>query len=804
MKFTLGWLKEHLDTTADADAVSDKLTAVGLEVEGVADRAKDLAPFIVAHVREASRHPNADKLQVCMVDTGSEVLQVVCGAPNAHAGMKGVFAPSGTTIPATGLVLKKTAIRGVESNGMLCSERELGLGTDHNGIIELPADAPIGAPFAKVMGLDDPVIEIAITPNRQDCLGVHGVARDLAAAGLGTLKPLKSVTVPGRFKSPIGVSLDLPSDPAACPMFVGRYVRGVKNGPSPAWLQDRLKAIGLRPISTLVDITNFFTFDRSRPLHVFDADKVTGTIRARLAQPGETLLALNGNEYTLTGDETVIADDSAALGLGGVIGGESTGVGDGTVNVFIEAALFDPIRTARTGRRHGIDSDARYRFERGIDPEAVLSGMEAATQMVLDLCGGEASELVVAGTVPDWKRDIAFRPERVQQLAGLAMDEAEATRILHALGFQVDAADYLKLAALKVSVPSWRRDVHGEADLVEEVARIKGFEAIPAVPLTRDTVVARPAVTPEQARRARAKRLLADRGLMECVTWSFLPRAQAELFGGGQDSLRLANPISADLDTMRPSMLPNLIAAAGRNVDRGFTTVALFEVGPQYAGDAPEDQALVAAGIRRGQTGPRHWNAPPRDADLYDVKGDVMALLADLGVPADKVQIVAGAADWYHPGRSGTVQLGPKTILARFGDIHPRVLTAMDVKGPLVAFEVFLDAVPRAKAKTSRSRGSLRASDLPAVERDFAFVVDATVPAADLVRAARGADKVLIEDARVFDVFAGGSLGEGRKSLALSIRLQPTERTLTDDEIAAVAQKVIAAVTKATGATLRS
>ena len=800
MKFTVGWLREHLDTDATLDEITGKLTAIGLEVEDVSDRAAGLKAFVVGYVVDCRPHPNADKLRLCIVDHGAGETQVVCGAPNARTGMKGVFAPAGLTIPGTGLKLKETKIRGEMSAGMLCSEREMGLSDEHEGIIELPGDAVVGQPFAAAMGLDDPVIEIAITPNRQDCLGVHGVARDLAAAGLGTLKPLDAATVPGAFKSPVGLRLALPPEAEdACPLFVGRYIRGVKNGPSPRWLQDRLRAIGLRPISALVDMTNFITFDLGRPLHVFDADKLAGGIHVRLTRGGESIAALNGKDYTLDDQVTAIADDDGVLALGGIVGGEPSSCSGTTANVFIEAALFDPLRTAATGRRYNIESDARYRFERGVDPAAVHSGMEAATRLVMDLCGGEPSELVVAGAAPEWRRSVSFRPSRVRHLAGLDIAEDETVAILERLGFGVTPAG----DRMEVSVPSWRRDVEGEADLVEDVARIKGYDAIPTVPLPRESVVTRPALSPAQARVGTVKRALAARGLDEAVTWSFLPARHAELFGGGQDALRLANPISADLDVMRPSALPNLIAAAGRNADRGFADVGLFEVGPQYADDSPSGQAIVAAGIRRGGAGPRHWGAERRAADTYDAKADALAALAACGAPVDKVQVTDDTAPWFHPGRSGSLRLGPKTLLARFGEVHPRVLRAMDVDGPVVAFEVFLEAAPKPRAQASRNRAPLDVSDYPAVERDFAFVLDDAVAGDRIVRAAFNADKALVAGVGIFDVFSGEAIGAGKKSVAISVRLQPTDRTLTDAEIDAVSEKIVAAVSKATGASLR-
>ena len=800
MKFTLNWLKEHLETTATAETIAATLTGLGLEVESLHDRAASLRPFITARVVSAEPHPNADKLKVCKVDTGSEVLQVICGAPNARSGMKGVFARAGTTVPGTGLLLKATMIRGVESNGMLCSMREMGLSDEHEGIIDLPAEAPIGVPFAKVLGLDDPIFEIKLTPNRQDCLGVRGIARDLVAAGLGTLKPLDTAPVPGAFASPLGVRLDFTAATAnACPLFIGRYVRGVKNGPSPAWLQDRLRAIGLRPISTLVDITNLVTFDLGRPLHVFDADAVAGGIHARLGKPGERFTALDGKEYAVDADMCVICDDDGVLGLGGVMGGEPSGVTADTINVFIEAALFDPVRTAATGRKLGINSDARYRFERGVDPAFARPGMEVATRLVLALCGGEASELVIAGAEPAWRRAINFRPARVHQLGGLDLPEREQVRLLEALGFTVETG----IDVLTVRVPSWRSDVDGEADLVEEVCRVYGYDAIPAVPLPSVAVVAKPALDAGQQRVRVAKRALAGRGLVEAVTWSFTSRAFAQEFGGGGAALVLANPMSAELDTMRPSLLPNLIAAAGRNIARGIADLALFEVGPQYAGPTPEGQSTAATGLRRGRSGPRHWLSGGRDVDAFDVKADALALLGALGLAVETIQVGSDAPGWYHPGRSGVLRLGPKLVLAQFGELHPRVLAAMDVKGPLVGFEVLLDALPQARPKASKARAPLAASDLPAVERDFAFVVDRSVTADQLVRAAKSAEKVLIGQVSVFDVYEGSGVGEGRKSIAIAVRLEPKVKTLTEAEIDAAAAKIVAAVTKATGGVLR-
>ncbi|HZB92386.1 MAG TPA: phenylalanine--tRNA ligase subunit beta [Stellaceae bacterium] len=795
MKTTLAWLKTHLETAAGLDDIVAALVMRGLEVDAIENRAKELAPFIVARVISAEPHPNADKLRVCVVDTGREQLQVVCGAPNARAGLLGVFAPPGAVIPKSGMVLKQSTIRGVASNGMLCSAAELGLSEDHQGIIELDGDFAPGRSFAAALGLDDPVLDIKVTPNRGDCLGVRGIARDLAASGLGRLKPLDTAPVPARFRSPIAVHLAGPDD-KACPLFLGRLIRNVKNGPSPRWLQDRLAAIGLRPISALVDITNLLTFDVNRPLHVFDADKISGDLVVRGAREGESLAALNGRRYALDGEMTVIADDREVLSLGGVIGGESTGCTEATRNVFIEAALFDPVRTAATGRRLQLQSDARYRFERGLDPEFVRPGLEIATRLVLELCGGEPSEVGVSGAVPDWRRRYVFRPERVAGLGGVAVAATESQRILEALGCAVAPAE----GGFSVEPPSWRGDIEGEADLVEEVLRIHGYDHVPAVPLPRETPLPKPALTPLQRRRGFVRRSLAARGLVEAVTFSFMPKRLAELFGAAPPSLAVVNPISADLDQMRPSNLPNLLQAAQRNADRGFPDGALFEIGPQYRDDTPEGQDLVAAGIRVGRTGPKRWNDPGRPVDAFLAKADALAALVAAGAAAESLQVSAEVPEWYHPGRAGTVRLGPK-LLGYFGEIHPGVLSEMRIDGPAVGFEVFVDHVPLPKGR--RGRAPLKLSPFQPVERDFAFTVDAKLPAETLLRAARGVDRKLVADVRLFDVYEGAGLGEGKKSLAITVVLQPEEATLTDEALEAFSQKLVAAVEKATGGTLR-
>ncbi|MCP5373058.1 MAG: phenylalanine--tRNA ligase subunit beta, partial [Hyphomicrobiales bacterium] len=759
-----------------------------------------LESFVVGYVVEARPHPNADKLRICTVDNGSGTQDVVCGAPNARTGMKGVFASSGAHIPGTGITLKKAQIRGVESNGMLLSEREMGISDDHEGIVELPEDAPVGAPAVQVMGLDATVFDIAITPNRGDCLGVRGVARDLAAAGIGTLKPLAVEPVPAAFQSPIRVNLNFPAGAEdACPYFVGRAVRGVTNGPSPKWVQDKLRAIGLRPISALVDITNLMTMEYGRPMHVFDAAKVTGNVQARLATPGERVLALDGREYELDGEMTVIADDVRAEAIAGIMGGEESGCTEATTDVFIETAYFDPVRTAMTGRKLNLQSDARYRFERGIDASFMVDATELATRLVLDFCGGEASEIVIGGAEPAWRRSIDYRPARAMALGGAQVPTDEQRRILTVLGFTCAGEG----DTWSVAVPAWRHDIVGEACLVEEVVRVFGYDAVPAVALPRGTDLPVPALIPAQRRRARVRRTLAGRGLVEAVTYSFLPSVQADLFGGVPDALRLVNPISADLDVMRPSILPNLIAAAGRNADRGLRDAALFEVGPQYAGDQPDDQAMVAAVLRSGRTGHRNWAQAPRAVDVFDAKADALAALTAAGAPVDKLQVFDEAPAWYHPGRAGTLRLGPKNVLAAFGEVHPGILGKVGVRGPMAAVEVFLDNIPEPRAKASAARPLLTLAAFHPVERDFAFVVDAGVTAAAVMAAARAADKNLIEEVRLFDLFEGGNLGAGRKSVAINVVMQPRERTLTDAEIDAVAARVVANVAKATGGTLR-
>ncbi len=797
MKFTLSWLKEHLDTDADARLVAETMTSIGLEVEAIEDKGAGLKDFVVAHVVSAEKHPNADKLKLCMVDTGEDIVQVVCGAPNAHTGMKGVFAKPGTVIPVSGEVLKISSIRGVESRGMLCSERELLLSDEHQGIIELSQDAVVGASAAGALGLDDPVIDVSITPNRGDCTSVYGIARDLAAAGLGRLKSGAVTTVPGKFPSPVRVQLNFPAGAKnACPMFAGRLIRNVKNGPSPEWVQRRLRAIGLRPISALVDVTNLMSYDRGRPLHVFDASKLSGNLQARLAKDGEMLLALDGKTYTLDAEMCVIADSAAGRGIAGVMGGEDTGCTFATTNVFVESALFDPIRTAATGRKLGILSDARYRFERGVDPEFVVPGLELATRWILEFCGGEPSEIVVAGAVPEWRRQIAFSAAAVARLAGLEMPTDEIVRILKSLGFVVEGGE-----TMHVTPPSWRSDIEGRADLVEEVVRIHGLDRVPSQAMSRPHPVALSVLSPPQKRLRLTRRALAARGFNETISYSFIAREQATLFGGGDNARQVENPISADMDALRPSVLPSLLAAASRNAARGVADQMLFEVGAQFESGMPGAQTTVAAGIRVG-AGARTWTKSTHPIDVFDAKADMLAAIETAMGGAMTAPIKPAAPAWYHPGRAGTLALGTK-VLGIFGELHPKILAAFDLKGPVAAFEVFLDAIPEPKAK-SKARGPFAPSPYPAVERDFAFVVDTQVVAEEIVRTTRNVDRVLIERVDIFDLYEGKGVAEGKKSLAIAVRLQPKDRTLTDAEIDATAQKIVAAVTKATGGALRA
>ena len=815
MKFTLSWLQDHLDTSLSASALAEVMTGAGLEVEHVDDPGVKLAAFSVARITSAARHPDADRLQVCQVDTRDGPREIVCGAPNARAGLTTIYAPIGAYVPGLGVTLVEKPVRGVNSRGMLCSAKELEVAEESDGILELPDDLAVGAPAARAFALE-PVIDFEVTPNRPDWLGVRGIARDLAAAGAGRLKPRPTPAVAGAFPCPVTVEITAPE---LCPYFAGRLVRGVRNGPSPAWLQERLRSVGLRPINALVDVTNFLSLDRARPLHVYDAGHLVGAklvVRHGHHAHGvegergdEHLLALDGRRYDLTAAMCVIADAGGErpIDLGGVMGGQSTGCSEATTDVFIEAAYFDPAATAETGRTLSLFSDAQYRFARGVDTGFVREGLDLATAMILELCGGEPSEVVEAGALPAPPQPVIFNPAEVQRLSGLQIPPARSAEILEHLGFEVDRGAGASGATAApafwtVRPPSWRRDVDGPADLVEEVARIEGFDALPATPLPTAPPAPQGVLNPLQARVRTARRALAALGWAETVGWSFTSSRNARLFGGGAEALQLANPIAAELDCMRPSALPGLVEAAARNAARGRPDAALFEIGPVFAGDRPQDQATVAAALLAAHP-PRGWEGGA-SAPLFRLKGDLLALLGELGAPVASLQTVQGAASpWWHPAQSARLQLGPKAVVAEWGALHPSVLKAMDAPGPLFAFELRLSALPEPKRRPTRTRGP---ADLPALQpvwRDFAFVADEAKPAGELMRAAAGADKALVAEARVFDVYRGPGVPEGAKSVALEVRLQPRDATLTEAELEAVSARIVAAVEK-TGARLRS
>jgi phenylalanyl-tRNA synthetase beta chain len=799
MKFTLSWLKRHLDTDASLEQICASLTAIGLELEGLENPAEDFAAFKVALVTEAEKHPDADRLQVLSVKFDGGETKLVCGAPNARAGMKGVFAPEGAYIPGSDMVLKKANIRGVDSIGMMVSESEMGLSDEHDGIIEVDDSFEIGTPMVDVFGLNDPIIEINLTPNRADCAGVRGIARDLAAAGLGELIDQDESGVNGGFKSSVNVTID---DAQGCPMFLGREIKGVKNSTSPDWMQRQLKAIGLRPISALVDITNFVTFDQGRPLHVYDVNKLQGDIRVGSSKGGEELEALNDKTYTLVPDAVTINDDSGVIGLGGIVGGTSTGCEDDatenqTSDVFLEAAYFDPMRIARAGRDLAISSDARYRLERGVDPEFTRRGIEMATRLILEICGGEASEVVQAGDVPDWKHDIEYDYAHVEKLMGFDVAPERQDEILISLGFEKNGNSF--------TPPSWRGDVHGAADLVEEVARIQGFERIPSVSVTTENLQTDPAETVMGSRMRKARTALAVRGLYECVTWSFMADDMAGHFSQDAkvDALKLKNPISNDLNYMRPSILPNLAQAAARNADKGLGDTALCEVGPVFRSVKTDGQDMVATGLRAGRVGSKSWVSEDADraVDAYDAKADAMSVLAACGVPDTGFQITRETPSYYHPGRSGALKQGKK-VLAYFGELHPGVLQDMDLKKNMSGFEVFLANVPQSRAKGTAKK-LLKLNPLQSLNRDFAFIVSDDVDASVIAGAVRGADKNLISDIQIFDIYVGQGIDDGHKSVALSVTIQPKDKTLTDEEIETLSQAIIDKVTSKTGAVLR-
>lgn len=807
MKFTLSWLKDHLDTDATLDQVCERLTAIGLEVEDVDDKAA-YKPFVIAKILTAEKHPSADRLKVLSVDAGDgKPVQVVCGAPNARAGLIGAFGRSGMYVPGLDVTLAVGNIRGVESHGMMCSEKELNMSDNHDGIIDLPDDAPIGTSFAAYAGIDDPVIEINLTPNRPDCTSIFGIARDLAASGLGTLKQPRAPSFAVEGETSVEVKLEL-DDAKLCPGFAYRLVRGVKNGPSPVWMQKRLIAIGLRPISALVDVTNYMTFDQGRPMHVFDADKVKGVLTVRRAKDGEEILALDTRTYKLTPNTVVIADDNGVESIGGIMGGENSGCDENTTNVLIESALWDPINIAKSGRSLGIITDARYRFERGIDPEYMIPGLERTTELVLEMCGGKAASSKVVGYQGHTKKVVDFPFSEVKRLTGLNVSTDESLSILTGLGFEVSGEG----ETVKVAVPSWRPDVDGKADLVEEVMRMHGVDKITPEPLPSMGAVNSKILTTLQIRTRTARRALASRGMMEAVTWSFISAEQAALFGGGKPELKLVNPIAADMSDMRPSLLPGLLTAAQRNADRGFGDVAIFEVSGTYEGDTPEGQRRVAGGVRRGTASlagaGRMWSNATKGGgkpvDVYDAKADALAVLEACGLPMGNVQIEQGGPEWYHPGRSGTIKMGPKVVLGTFGEFHPKTLAALDVSGALCGFEIYLDAMQEPKKKATRTKPALDLSPLQMVKRDFAFVVERSVEAGAIIKAATSADRKLITGVNVFDVFEGASVGEGKKSVAIEVLIQPSDKTLTDEDFDALTKKIVGNVEKTTGGALRA
>ena len=806
MKFTLSWLKQHLETNASLNEICDTLTKIGLEVEGVEDQAKSLEPFIIAKIMSAVQHPNADKLRLCMVDIGApEPIQVVCGASNARTGLVSVFAGPGTYIPAKKITLGIGEIRGIESRGMLCSAEELELAGDSEGIMELPENASLGTKYIDYAKIGDPVIDINLTPNRSDAAGVYGIARDLAAAGLGTVKLPIVAPIAGSGACPVDVILGLIGDDRKlCPAFTLRLIKGVKNGPSPLWMQTQLKAIDLRPVNALVDITNYITFAYGRPLHVFDADKIAGKLVVRCATTGESIVALDGKTYMLDVSTLVIADENGVESIAGIMGGERSGCYDETTDVLVECALWDATNIAQSGRKLGINSDARYRFERGVDPEITQFGMDLATQLILEICGGTPSQVKQVGDIPSITKCVIFPWSEVKRLTGLEMPVDDMTQILKRLGFGVSGTGEVST----IAVPSWRPDIEGKADIVEEIIRIAGLEHVLNVPLKRNTHVSVSVLTLIQRRTRRARRALAASGMVEAMTYSFISKNQAEAFGGGMDSLKLANPIASDMSDMRPSLLAGLVSAAQRNVNRASRDVTLFEVGQIFLGDRPQDQKMSVAGLRRGLASRigsgRHWSQATKPADIYDVKADAFALLGALGVSTESMQLVASAPPWFHPGRSAAMQFGPKGVLGYFGELHPSTLEQLGADGPVMAFEIVLDNLPVQKQKTSKIKPKLDTSDYQLVTRDFAFIVDKSIRADDIVKTARGIDRALVSAVRLFDIYEGKGVEPDQKSVAIEITLQPRDKTLNDAEIDAFSTKLSAEISRKTGGVLRS
>lgn len=797
MKFTLSWLKEHLETTADLQTIAETLTKIGLEVEEVTNPAEKLKGFITARAENVTMHPDSDHLHLLTVNTGKDQFQVVCGAPNVKDGLIGIFAPAGTLIPCYNEVLKVGKIRGVESFGMMCSEKELGIGEDHTGIIELPADTPIGLPAAEILA-SDPVIEVSITPNRAECLGVRGIARDLAAAGLGTLKPLNIKETKGTFKSPVSIKVECQD---ACPTYVGRYIRGVNNkAETPKWMKDRLTAIGLRSISPLVDVTNYINYDLARPLHVFDADKLNGDITVRMCRNGEKFVSLEEKEYDLDDKSLGICDDSGIQCLGGIMGGQEKGCSADTVNVLVECALFKPECIARTGRKFGIESDSRYRYERWVDPKSNISGSNYATQLILEICGGEASDIMVCGNEDTAERVAYLRPERLKNFVGIDVPAEKIIEILQNLGFKTS----LENGKIKAVSPTWRGDIEGEHDLVEEVVRMIGLDNIPAVSLPCDKFPSQ-TLTPAQTNVVAVKHELASRGMYETVTWSFSDSETSKDFHkvNQPEQILIQNPIAADLNEMRPSILPNLLLGAKNNIARGYGNLALFEVGPEFYGRNPKEQQTVATGIRVGQTSKKDWNGFSRNYDVFDVKADALAVIAAAKGPFENPQITTDAPSYYHPNRSGAIRLG-KNVLAYFGELHPAVTKKLGLKVRVMAFEVYLGNIPLPRGNHDKAKKKLTLSAFQPVDKDLAFIVGKNVSAANILAAAKNADRNYITDVRIFDIFEGGNLPEDKKSVALSVTFQPTEQTFTDKDIENLMNKVIVEVGKKTGGSLRN
>ena len=798
MKFTWNWLQDHLETSHSLDEILEILPMIGLEVEEVDNPKERLAAFTAAEIISATRHPNADKLQVCEVNTGSETLQIVCGAPNARAGLKTILAVPGTYIPGLDMTIKRGDIRGETSYGMLCSASELGISEDHEGIMELPEDAVVGTNAAEAAGIDDVMIEIAITPNRGDCLGVRGVARDLAAAGYGSLKPLDFSDEQGTFDSVISWSVET-NDAQSCPLVSGRMFRGITNGPSPSWMQQRLTAIGQRPIDMLVDITNYVMFDIGRPLHAYDADKIAGDrLVIRNAKAGETLTALNEKTYQLDDEMIIIADADGPDDIAGVMGGERTGVSETTTSMFLEIAIFNPVAVAMTGRKLNLNSDARYRFERGLDSDGPKGFAGYIARLVKEITGAEASHLVLAGEGIAATPPLAFAPQDVLGLTGVDVPAARQKEILEVLGFAVDDSD---AATWQVTRPSWRPDVHGKADIIEEVIRIHGYEHLPMLSLPRDEMIAKPSVSKLQRRASYLRRALVARDYIEAVTFSFMKDSDAVLFGGGDEALRLANPISADLNMMRPTILPNLLQATGRNLRRGAQDLSFFEVGPVFHGVPADQQFHICCGVRQGRKRQADWRFENEAVSVFDAKADLLNALEAIGVSVDNLQITSDAPDYYHPGRSGSLVQG-RTVLGTFGEIHPTIAKRFDIKGAVVGFELFFQRVPAPKDK-GPAKPLLSLNALQPLGRDFAFIVDEAVSADALMRAVKAGGKPFVSAVSVFDVYAGDKIEAGKKSLAISVTIQPQKATLVDAEIVEISDKIIASVAKNCGGTIR-